>query len=74
MQRGYDIAMIQLTLAKALENAKITRYELAKRTGIQYLVIDNYYKNHVKRYDSYILDRICTALDCEISDIIEYQK
>ena len=74
MQRGYDIAMIQLTLAKALENAKITRYELAKRTGIQYQVIDNYYKNHVKRYDSYILDRICTALDCDISDIIEYQK
>lgn len=66
--------MVQLTLAKALENAKITRYELAKRTGIQYQVIDNYYKNHVKRYDSYILDRICAALDCDIKDIIEYQK
>lgn len=72
--RGYDTAMIKLTLAKALENAGITRYELAKRTGIQYQIIDNYYKNHVKRYDSYILDRICTALDCDVSDIVEYKK
>lgn len=72
--KGYDAVMIKLTLAKALEDAKITRYELSKRTGIQYQIIDNYYKNHVKRYDSYILDRICAALDCEINDIIEYTK
>lgn len=66
--------MVQLTLGNALKRANITRYELSKRTGIQYQVIDNYYKNNVKRYDSYILDRICTALDCKISDIIEYKK
>ena len=66
--------MIQLTLAKALDEAQISRYELAPRTGIQYQIIDNYYKNHVNRYDSYILDRICTALDCDISDIITYKK
>lgn len=66
--------MVRLTLSEALKRANITRYELSKRTGIQYQVIDNYYKNNVKRYDSYILDRICTALDCNISDIIEYQK
>ena len=52
----------------------ISRYELAKRTGIQYQVIDNYYKNRVKRYDSYVLERICDALNCTISDVIEYKK
>lgn len=66
--------MIQLTLDKALEKHGITRYELAKRTGIQYQIIDNYYKNKVKRYDSYVPDRICEALGCQISDIIEYKK
>lgn len=65
--------MIKLTLDKALKNAGVTRYELAKRTGIQYQIIDNYYKNKVKRYDSYILERICSALDCKIQDIIEYK-
>lgn len=66
--------MIKITLDKALNNAGITRYELAKRTDIQYQIIDNYYKKKVKRYDSYVLERICSALDCKIEDIIEYKK
>lgn len=66
--------MIRLSLDKALEKYGLTRYELAKRTGIQYQIIDNYYKNKVKRYDSYVLERICDAMDCTISDIIEYKK
>jgi len=66
--------MIRLTLDKALEASGLTRYELAKRTGIQYQVIDNYYKNKVKRYDSYVLDRICDATGCQISDLIAYHK
>lgn len=66
--------MIQICLDRILDDKKISRYELAKRTGIQYQIIDNYYKNRVKRYDSYVLERICDALDCNISDIIEYKK
>lgn len=64
--------MVRLILDKALENKKITRYQLAQMTGIQYQIIDNYYKNKVVRYDSYVLDRICSALQCDISEIIEY--
>lgn len=66
--------MITLTLEKLLDQKKITRYELAKRTGIKFQIIDNYYKNRVVRYDSYILDKICAALDCGIEDIIQYRK
>ncbi len=66
--------MIRIALQELLENRAVSRYELAKRTGIQYQVLDNYYKNRVKRYDSYVLDRICDALDCDISDLLEYQK
>lgn len=64
--------MIRLTIDKCLKERGITRYELAKRTEVKFQTIDRYYKNRVIRYDSYILDRICTALDCKISDIIEY--
>ncbi len=66
--------MIRITLDVLLDRLKVSRYELAKRTGIQYQIIDNYYKNRVKRYDSFVLERICDALDCSISDIIEYKK
>ena len=66
--------MVKLTIDKYLEQHGITRYELSKRTGIIYHTIDSYYKNQVVRYDSYILDKICLALNCDISDIIEYTK
>ena len=66
--------MVELTLDKQLEKCGITRYELSKRTGIVYHTIDSYYKNQVVRYDSYILNKFCEALDCEIFDIIEYVK
>ena len=70
----YSIDMVKLTLKQRLDEREISRYELAKRTGIQYQIIDKYYKNKVKRYDSFVLDRICAALDCGVGDILEYRK
>ena len=66
--------MVRLTIDKYLDKRGITRYELAKRTDIKFQTIDRYYKNRVVRYDSYILDRICAALECNLCDIIEYTK
>ncbi len=66
--------MIRISLDKLLSERGVSRYELAKRTGIQYQIIDKYYKNRVKRYDSFVLERICIALDCEVSDILKFVK
>lgn len=83
MSRGYifikiyierGVFMVKLVLDKLLEKRDVSRYELARRTGSQYHIIDSYYKNKVVRYDSYLLNKICEALDCDISDIIEYVK
>ena len=68
------IVMVRLIIDKCLEERGITRYELAKRTDVKFQTIDRYYKNRVIRYDSYILDRICVALECDLCDIIEYVK
>ncbi len=66
--------MIKITLDTALERHNISRYELSKRTGIRYHIIDNYYKNKVVRYDSFVLNKICMALNCKIEDIINFEK
>ena len=66
--------MIKITLDSLLKERNISRYELAKRTGIRYHIIDNYYKNKVVRYDSFILNKICIALNCEVEDIIKFEN
>lgn len=66
--------MIKLTLDKYIDENNVSRYALAQKTGIQYQIIDNYYKNKVVRYDSDVLNKICNALNCQISDIIIFEK
>jgi len=61
-----------MTLDKALKERGMSRYRLSQLTGVQFQVIDKYYKNKIVRYDSYLLDRFCQALNCKIGDIIEY--
>lgn len=64
--------MVKMTLDKLLSEREITRYQLAKMTDIKYQTIDNYYKNKVVRYDSFILSKICEVLECQIGDILIY--
>ena len=66
--------MVRLKLDTLLAEKHISRYELSKISGVQYLVVDNYYKNKVIRYDSLVLDRLCEALGCDIADLIERVK
>ena len=68
------MATVRLRIDKTLKKMNVSRYELAKRTGIRYQIIDHYYKNQVVRYDSYVLSRICTALSCDITDILEISE
>jgi len=65
---------VKLTVDKMLEKLNISRYELSKRTEIRYPIIDKYYKNKVIRYDSFVLAKICEALSCDISDILEIEE
>lgn len=62
---------VQLCLDRFLIEKGVSRYELSKRSGILYPVVDRYYKNQVQRYDRYVLSRFCTVLECDITDIIE---
>lgn len=66
--------MVRLKLDKYLNSHGISRYALAKRSNVQYHIVDNYYKNTLVRYDSDVLNRFCTALDCDITELIEYIK
>jgi len=64
--------MVKLILDEYMIKNGVTRYQLSKDTEIKYQTIDNYYKNRVVRYDSFILSKICEALNCKIEDILIY--
>jgi len=57
-----------------MDEKQITRNKLANRAGIRFEVADRFYKGNIKRMDMDVLARICFVLDCDVSDVINYEK
>ena len=59
-------------LAELLAEKKISRTKLAQRAEMQATQLNRYYKNQVTRLDTDVLARLCTVLECEIGDLLEF--
>lgn len=70
-QRGF-LAMIRVKLSKKLGEKRMTQSTLARMTGIRPTTISDLYNEMAARVGFEQLDKICEALDCPLSDILEY--
>ena len=66
--------VIVVDLKSVLNKRKKSVYELSKETGIRYHIVKKYYRNDVYRVDLDILEKFCSALNCEPYDIIKRKK
>ncbi len=66
--------MIRIKLSEVLGRKKMTRKRLSELTNIRPNTIGDLYNEKVRKIDIDTLDRICTVLECDISDILEYQS
>lgn len=65
---------ISVHLKDLIEAKGITRYRLAKLADTRFEVVEKWCSGTVERIDADVLSRFCYILDCDISDIIKYQK
>ena len=61
---------MKLKIYDRLDTLKITRYELAKRLGLNYRTVDNMYKGKTTRINLDVLEGLCRELHCTPSDIL----
>lgn len=61
---------MKVVLKQTLENKNRSIYWLAQKTGITAAAISNLCNNKTTRIDFSVIDKICEALDCDITDII----
>ena len=66
--------MIKIKLSEQLGKKRMTRRELAQLIGVRPNTVGDIYNDNVKRLDITTLDKICTVLECDISDILEFVK
>ena len=64
--------MIKNHLSKLLGECRWTQADLARKTGIRRATINELYNELADRVSLEHLDRICEALDCDLSDLLEY--
>lgn len=64
--------MIRIHLSRILGEKRWSQSELSKITGIRPNTISEIYNELIERINLEHLDLICEALECDISEIIEY--
>lgn len=64
---------ITIHLKERMEERGITRYRLAKLADTRFEVVEKWCSGTVDRLDTDVLARFCYILNCEITDIVQYQ-
>lgn len=67
-----EYGTIKIKLNELIKNTGISKNKLSHKAEMQRSQINNYCNNDISRLDIDVLARICTALDCTISDLLEF--
>lgn len=66
--------MIYIKLIELLDDIHMSQHELSRLTGIRQATINDMCQNKTKRLVLDNLAKICIALNCEITDILELKE
>jgi putative transcriptional regulator len=64
--------MIVNRLSRLLGERRMSVMELKRQTGLSYGTVYNLYAGKSNRIDFETLDKLCSALDVQAGDILEY--
>lgn len=63
---------VKINLAKLIEENGVSKNKLSQRAEMQRTQINHYCNNTITRLDIDVLARLCTVLECEIGDLLEF--
>ena len=63
---------IRIHLAELIEDRGISKNKLSQRAEMQRTQLNHYCNNTITRLDIDVLSRLCSVLECEIGDLLEF--
>ena len=63
---------VKINLAQIIDEKGISKNKLSQRAEMQRTQLNNYCNNRISRLDIDVLARLCTVLECDISDLLEF--
>ena len=67
-----EYGTIRIKLEELIAKAGISKNKLSHKAEMQRTQINHYCNNQITRLDIDVLARICTVLNCSISDLLEF--
>lgn len=67
-----EFGRVRLKLKEVLEASGMSKNVLSYRAQVQRSQLNRFCRDEVTRLDTDVLARFCTALHCDISDLLEY--
>lgn len=69
-----DYGKISFRVKEIMDAKNMTRSKLAKLANVRFEVADKWYNGNIERMDIDVLTRVCFVLDCNINDLMTYNK
>ncbi|MEZ3435570.1 MAG: helix-turn-helix transcriptional regulator [Lachnospiraceae bacterium] len=67
-----EFGSIKLHLKELMEKQNLSLSKLSFRAEMQRTQLKHYYDGSIQRLDMAVLSRLCYALKCDLTDLIEY--
>lgn len=67
-----NFGTIKIKLNELIKQSGISKNKLGHKAEMQRTQLNNYCNNNITRLDTDVLARICTVLNCEIGDLLEF--
>lgn len=63
---------LEINLKELLKKKGMNRNQLTHKAEMSWNQVNNYCDNAVTRLDTFVLRKLCTALDCQIEDLLTF--
>ena len=69
-----DYGDIKFDIKSIMDKKGISINQVVKKTGLHHKVVHRYYDGTAVRYDKDVLSKLCFVLDCNLNDLMYYEK
>ena len=63
---------LEIRLAELIEKKGLNRNKVSLRAAMNWRQVDRYCENDITRLDTFVLCKLCTALEYEIQDLLVF--
>jgi len=67
-----EYGTVRIKLEELIQREGISKNKLSHRAEMQRSQINNYCSNKISRLDIDVLGRLCTVLNCDIGELLEF--